>query len=95
MESKGWMSLIIGLALWILDAIRAWWNGLTWRDVLLLLILLGLWGALRELGLVLSRLQELREKAYEIRGDDVSEVYSQLHALHEKVDTIQRTLGAR
>ena len=95
MESNGWMSLVSGLALWILDAIRVWWNGLIWRDVLLLLILLGLWGALRELGLVLSRLQELPEKAYEIRGDDVSEVYSQLHALHEKVDTIQRTLGAR
>jgi len=50
MESKEWISLVIGIALWVWDAIRAWWNTLTWRDVLLLLILLGLWASLRDLG---------------------------------------------
>ena len=91
MESNGWMSLVSGLALWILDAIRVWWNGLTWRDVLLLLILLGLWGALRELGLILSRLQELREKV-----DDMKELTRLfLRRRDEKVDKIERILGVK
>jgi len=96
MTSQEWMSLVIGIALWVWDAIRAWWNTLTWRDVLLLLILLGLWASLRDLGRILWRLRELHEKVDE-REDfkDFSRFYKRLQDVDDKIEKIQRTLGAK
>ena len=96
MESNEWMSLVVGIALWVWDAIQAWWNTLTWRDVLLLLILLGLWASLRDLGRILWRLRQLHEKVDE-REDfkDFSRFYKRLQDVDDKIENIQRTLGAK
>jgi hypothetical protein len=92
MESKEWISLVIGIALWVWDAIRAWWNTLTWRDVLLLLILLGLWASLRDLGRILWRLRQLHEKVDE-REDfkDFSRFYKRLQDVDDKIENILRS----
>jgi hypothetical protein len=96
MESNEWMSLVVGIALWVWDAIQAWWNTLTWRDVLLLLILLGLWASLRDLGRILWRLRQLHEKVDE-REDfkDFSRFYKRLQDVDDKIENIRRTLGAK
>lgn len=96
MTSQEWMSLVIGIALWVWDAIRAWLNTLTWRDALLVLILLGLWAALRDLGRVLWRLRQLHEKVDE-REDfkDFSRFYRRLQDVDDKIEKIQRTLDAK
>jgi len=91
MESHDWTSLGMGLAVWVWDAIRAWWNGLTWRDVLLLLILAGVWGVRRNVRRVVSRLHELRENI-----DDMNELTRLcLQRRDEKVDKIERILGLK
>jgi len=82
MESNEWMSLVMGIAVWVWDAIRAAWNALTWRDVLPLLILLGLWAGLRDLGRVLWRVRQLHEKVDE--REDFSRVYKRLQDLDDK-----------
>jgi hypothetical protein len=89
MESNEWMRVVIDLAVWGWDAVRAAWNAMTWRDVLLLLILVGVWGVRRNVRRVVSRLQELREKI-----DDMEELNRLVLRRHEeKVDKIQRILG--
>jgi len=96
MEWNAWMSLVMEIALWVGDAIREWASTLTWRDVLLLLILLGLWASLRDLGRILWRLRELHEKVDE-REDfkDFSRFYKRLQDVDDKIEKIQRTLGAK
>ena len=91
MESNEWMSVVIGLAVWGWDAVRAAWNAMTWRDVLLLLILVSVWGVRRNVRRVVSRLHELCEKI-----DDMNELSRLfLRRRDEKVDKIERILGVK
>jgi hypothetical protein len=91
-----WMSLIMGIAVWVGDMLRAWASTLTWRDGLLLLILLGLWASLRDVGRVLWRLRQLHEKVGE-RADfnDFSRFYRRLQDIDDKLDNLQRTVDAK
>jgi hypothetical protein len=91
MESNEWMRVVIDGAVWGWDAVRAAWNAMTWRDVLLLLILVGVWGVRRNVRRVVSRLQELREKI-----DDMEELNRLVLRRHdEKIDKIERTLSVK
>ena len=91
MESNEWMSVVIGLAAWGWDAARAAWNAMTWRDVLLLLILVGVWGVRRNVRRVASRLHELREKMDAM--EELTRLF--LRRRDEKVDRIERILGVK
>ena len=91
MESNEWMSVVIDLAMWGWDAVRAAWNAMTWRDVLLLLIVVGVWGVRRNVRRVVSRLHELCEKI-----DDMNELSRLfLRRRDEKVDKIEKILGVK
>jgi hypothetical protein len=93
MAWNAWRSLVMELAVWVGDAIRAWASTLTWRDGLLLLILLGLWTALRDLGRLLWRLRQLHEKVDEREDfNDFSRFYQRLQDIDDKLDNLQRTL---
>ena len=91
-----WMGLIMGIAVWVGDAIGEWASTLTWRDGLLLLILLGLWTTLRDLGRLLWRLRQLHEKVDE-RADfnDFSRFYRRLQDIDDKLDNLQRTVDEK
>jgi hypothetical protein len=87
--STEWMSVGIGFAVWGWDAIRAAWNAMTWRDGLLLLIFVGVWGARRNGRRVLVRLHKVRETI-----DDMNELNRLfLQRRDERVDKIERILG--
>jgi len=91
MEWNEWVNVGMGLAVWAWDALRAAWNAMTWRDVLLLLILVGVWGVRRNVRRVLSRLHEMHEK---IDGMyELSRLVLQRH--DEKVGRIERILGVK
>ncbi len=91
MESNEWMRVVIELTVWGWDAVRAAWNAMTWRDVLLLLILVGVWAVRRNARRVVLRLQELCEKI-----DDMNELSRLfLQRRDEKVDKIERILGVK
>jgi hypothetical protein len=91
MVSNEWMNVVMGLAVWGWDAVRAAWSGMTWRDVLLLLIFLGLWGVRRKVRRVMLQLHEVREKL-----DDMNELNRLfLRRNDEKVDRIERILGVQ
>src|SRR5512143_3067114 len=96
MAWNAWMDLVMEIALWVGDAIREWASTLTWGDGLLLLILLGLWTALRDLGRLLWRLRQLHEKVDE-REDfhDFSRFYKRLQGVDDKIDKLQRTLDEK
>ena len=89
MASNEWMRVVIGLAAWGWDAARAAWNAMTWRDGLLLLIFVGVWGARRNGRRVLVRLHKVRETI-----DDMNELNRLfLQRRDERVDKIERILG--
>ena len=93
MEGNAWMSRVMEIAWWVGDAIREWASTLTWRDGLLLLILLGLWTTLRDVGRVLWRLRQLHEKVDEREDfNDFSRFYKRLQDVDDKIDKLQRTL---
>lgn len=91
-----WMSLVVEIALRVWDAIRMCWDALSWRDVPLFLILLGLWACLRDLDRVLWRLRRLHEKVGEREDfNDFSRFYKRLQEVDDKIDALQRTLGVK
>ena len=96
MEGNAWMSRVMEIAWWVGDAIREWASTLTWRDGLLLLILLGLWTTLRDLGRLLWRLRQLHEKVDEREDfNDFSRFYKRLQGVDDKIDKLQRTLDEK
>lgn len=91
MESSDWMGLVIAIAWWIWDLLQKAWKAMTWRDVLLLLLFLGMWAALRELGRIASQLGKLCEQIEAL--EERNRLVLQRH--DEKLDKIQRGLGAQ
>jgi hypothetical protein len=85
------MNFVMGLAMWGWDAVRTVWNAATWRDVLVLLILVGLWRVGRNVRRVLVRLRELGDKVEDM--DTATQLYVRRRDLDEKVDRIERILG--
>ncbi len=96
MGANEWMSVVVEIAVWAWDAIRMCWDALSLRDVLLFLILLGLWACLRDLDRILWRLRRLHEKVGEREDfNDLSRFYKRLQEVDDKIDALQRTLGVK